>query len=106
MKIATDHIYPPIPIRSFDWMAYDADTYDGAPDAGPQTVGYGATKEDAITDFLDDLFKDRCLTSAEQKAQGARCSCRGSDEYCGCQNVEDSVTRKIWREEISFELVS
>lgn len=36
---------------------------------------------------------DRCLTGAEMKAQAARCSCRGSDEYCQCQNVPDRVTR-------------
>lgn len=29
------------------WMAYDDDHYDGAPDAGPQIVGYGATGDQA-----------------------------------------------------------
>jgi len=53
MKIHTEHVYPPIPIRSFDWCAYDDDTYDGAPDAGPQCVGYGATEAEAIADFRE-----------------------------------------------------
>ena len=30
---------------------------------------------------------DRIPTIAEQKAQGAACSCRGTDDYCPCQNV-------------------
>jgi hypothetical protein len=29
----------------------------------------------------------RCPTDAEKKAQGARCGCRGADDYCPCQNV-------------------
>jgi len=33
------------------WAAYDDDTYDGAEDAGPQVVGHGATREDAIADY-------------------------------------------------------
>lgn len=37
---------------------------------------------------------DLRLTAEEQKAQGKRCWCRGSDEYCGCQNVADATTRQ------------
>ena len=33
------------------WAAYDTDTYDGAPDAGRQIVGYGATAEAALADY-------------------------------------------------------
>ena len=33
-----------------------------------------------------------CLTDAEQKEQAKRCSCRGVDDYCPCQNVPDSQT--------------
>lgn len=33
------------------------------------------------------------LTDAEQKAQAARCGCRGSDDYCACQNQPDEQTR-------------
>lgn len=35
-----------------------------------------------------------CLSSAEQKAQALRCGCRGSDDYCPCQNTPDRVTRQ------------
>lgn len=33
------------------------------------------------------------LSAADMKAQAARCPCRGSDEFCACQNVPDRVTR-------------
>lgn len=32
------------------------------------------------------------LSQSEMKAQGARCGCRGSDDYCVCQNVPDRMT--------------
>lgn len=37
---------------------------------------------------------EACLTIAEQKAQATRCSCRGADDYCPCQNAPDTQTRK------------
>jgi hypothetical protein len=33
------------------WHAYDTDTYDGAPDAGCQIVGIGASEAAAIADY-------------------------------------------------------
>lgn len=39
---------------------------------------------------------ERGLTQEEQKAQAERCPCRGSDDYCPCQNVPDAITRKAW----------
>jgi hypothetical protein len=50
-RIHTEYICPPIPIRAFDWAAY-FDDYDGAPDAGYQPVGNGATEVEAIFDLL------------------------------------------------------
>lgn len=38
----------------------------------------------------------RILTNEEQKAQGARCGCRGIDDYCVCQNVPDRTTLETW----------
>ena len=32
------------------WTAYD-ENYDGAPDAGPQIVGYGNTEEEALREY-------------------------------------------------------
>jgi hypothetical protein len=49
MKIVTGYVYPPIPVRSFDWSAIDEDTYD--PDINTMT-GWGATEAEAIADLL------------------------------------------------------
>jgi hypothetical protein len=35
---------------------------------------------------------DMSLSDADLKAQALRCGCRGSDDYCVCQNVPDRVT--------------
>jgi hypothetical protein len=43
MNIVTSHVYPPIPDRSCDWSAIDADTYDGAEDSR-SPMGWGATE--------------------------------------------------------------
>ena len=48
----TKFIYPPIPIRSFDWTAY----LDGDEESGP--YGYGATEAAAILD-LEALLQDQ-----------------------------------------------
>jgi len=48
-KIITDFVYPPIPIRNFDWIAYR----DGDDEEGPH--GYGATEEAAIAELMEML---------------------------------------------------
>lgn len=50
MKLYTEHVYPPIPDRSMDWLAYDADTYGGEPG---EIVGRGPTEREAIEDLFD-----------------------------------------------------
>lgn len=47
----TVFIYPPIPIRQFDWCAY----LEGDEECGP--YGYGKTEVDAILD-LEDLLNE------------------------------------------------
>ena len=32
------------------------------------------------------------LSATDMKEQAARCPCRGSDDYCTCQNVPDRTT--------------
>lgn len=49
MKIITNHVYPPIPHRCFDWTAVTDDYEGGAP------IGYGATETDAIADLRDQM---------------------------------------------------
>lgn len=53
MKIRTEHIFPPIPDRQFDWCAVDDDTYEpGMP------IGYGETEQQAIDDLVSQLPDD------------------------------------------------
>jgi hypothetical protein len=52
-KIVTSNIYPPIPVRSFDWCAF----FDGEEEAGG--YGYGATEADAIEDFVENHIDDQ-----------------------------------------------
>ncbi len=47
LGIKTSHVYPPIPIRSFDWSAHYGD-YDLG-----DLIGWGPTEELAIQDLLD-----------------------------------------------------
>ncbi len=50
VKIRTERIYPPIPVRSFDWIAVE-DAYDAG-----DAIGTGATEEEAIADLKEQLF--------------------------------------------------
>ncbi len=51
MKIITNHVFPPIPQRQFDWAA----VFDGY-EPGAH-VGYGRTEQDAIDD-LEQQWED------------------------------------------------
>lgn len=55
MNIRTEHVYPPIPDRRWDWSAVDDDTYDWVEDSAPQPIGWGRTEAEAITDLLEQL---------------------------------------------------
>jgi hypothetical protein len=56
IRIHTTHVYPPIPVRSFDWSAVD-DNYDCDCDQegffSNCPIGYGATEEEAIADLIE-----------------------------------------------------
>ena len=45
-QIKTSHVYPPIPIRDFDWAAW----WDGCEEDGQ--YGYGKTEGDAVADLI------------------------------------------------------
>ena len=49
MTIITEFVYPPIPIRSFDWAAME-EGYDLG-----SKVGRGETQEEAVLDLLEQL---------------------------------------------------
>ncbi len=62
--------------------------------AGYRASGAPCITEAAISDAFSDWYRrvtetlDRApLTAADQKQQGMSCSCRGTDDYCPCQNV-------------------
>jgi hypothetical protein len=50
-KIVTHFVYPPIPIRCFDWQATWDD--DEPNDYGQMPCGDGATEQEAINALLD-----------------------------------------------------
>lgn len=47
-NIKVDRVYPPIPIRSFDYCAYDDNSYDGP----GSVLGHGSTEAEARQDFI------------------------------------------------------
>ncbi len=53
MKIITEHIYPPIPNRNYDWSAV-TDSYDEG-----EPIGYGKTEQEAIEDLKQQL-EEQC----------------------------------------------
>lgn len=66
MKLVTNHVFPPIPIRTFDWIAYDDNL--GCEEGCP--VGYGPTEKEAIEDLCEQL--DVCVPgcwACEQESQ-------------------------------------
>jgi hypothetical protein len=48
--ICTRHVFPPIPLRDYDWCAWDEQHNPGA--EYPHMVGWGKTQDDAIEDLL------------------------------------------------------
>jgi hypothetical protein len=46
-KIRTEYVYPPIPIRQFDWSAAFDNYEPGCP------IGWGRTKEEAVADLIE-----------------------------------------------------
>jgi hypothetical protein len=49
LKIHTEFVYPPIPIRQFDWSAVTDNYEPGCP------IGYGPTEREAIDDLLSQI---------------------------------------------------
>jgi len=50
MRIKTNFDYPPIPIRDYDWSAWDDETYDEG-----CLVGHGKTEQEAIDDLIEQI---------------------------------------------------
>lgn len=54
MRIRTTFVYPPIPIRDFDWSAVDDETYDGP----GCIIGTGRTEQAAVMDLYEQTYQD------------------------------------------------
>ena len=82
MRIETTHVFPPIPVRQFDWSAVDADTYDPDPEAH-SPVGWGATEADAITDLKTLLEVASCESEdGDEMCEGCDCW-KHTRQMCG-----------------------
>lgn len=62
LDIQTTFVNPPIPIRSFDWCAVDANTYMGT----REPVGTGETEQEAVDDLLTQL-EEKAIEEAKEK---------------------------------------
>lgn len=64
MKLVTSCECPPIPLRKFDWVAFDEDQMGGVcsdPDCACRNSllrGWGETEEAAIQAFVDELLEE------------------------------------------------
>ncbi len=72
--------------------------------------GYIAARNDAfaiVQEIIDNLplepKPEPGLSIEEMKAQGTRCGCLGTDDYCPCQNVPDRETRAARAEDRRIE---
>jgi hypothetical protein len=52
IDLSISPIFPPIPMRNFDWSAIDSSTYDGEGSA----QGFGSTQREALEDLIEQLF--------------------------------------------------
>jgi hypothetical protein len=62
------YVKPPIPTRTYDWSAIDADTYSGEPS---DAIGWGVTEQGAVDDLMDKLAQQEVFddTRAEELAR-------------------------------------
>lgn len=69
MKLSIDFRY--LAPDSERYVCINEDEYDGAPDAGPQMVGYGPTEEAAKADFMDQWLEREADRDIKQAAKHA-----------------------------------
>ena len=53
INVRTENVYPPIPIRDWDWSAVDDNTYDGP----GNPIGWGRTEKAAIDDLVEQIIE-------------------------------------------------
>ena len=88
MNVKVEHIYPPIPIRKFDYSAIDDDTYDGP----GCPIGFGPTSELAIEDLKAQIFE-------RDPWEYEKCRCENNGDYCDyCNERYEKYGREFTRE--------
>lgn len=50
--VVVEFVYPPVPVRSWDWMAY----VDGREESGP--YGHGATRDEAVEALFEEIEEE------------------------------------------------
>lgn len=71
-SISTEHVYPPIPVRSFDWCAW----FDGM-DEETRGQGWGKTEAEAIAN-LKEMYGIECRCGETAKSMAFKtCSVGG-----------------------------
>lgn len=71
MKLVTSFDCPPIPVRSFDWSAYEEEQMGGIcsdPTCSCRDhliIGHGSTEEDAVKDFVQSLLEHFDISVSE-----------------------------------------
>jgi hypothetical protein len=87
MKIETTPVYPPIPVRSFDWACYDSDSYDADWDGegyvSTSPRGEGETEEEAIVNWFLSYLDKEGISVSEIMEHRCISDCR----RIGCEDV-------------------
>lgn len=100
MKIRTEFIHPPIPIRCFDWSAVDEDTYDGAEDSRTRgQIGRGATEAEAIADLMEILEEERVMIDLKYPTAVGHLQATSSHAAIDIESIVRNVVMDAWAKE-------
>lgn len=105
-RLSSSPLAPTAPVEasgSEPWT--DQDIEDLIADSIGDSIDIDWSPRDGAKAVLEALRKEKLLVAAkpseqpgltpiEQKAQASRCSCRGADDMCPCQNAPDRQTVK------------
>jgi hypothetical protein len=86
--IKTDFVYPPIPIRQFDWNAID-DRHYGGDESDP--IGRGATEQEAIDDLMDQI----CMARGADVDRNNGCRACTAEVGIACRAMDPLRNRRI-----------
>ena len=79
-KIITEHVFPPIPIRSMDWWAA-WDDYSGE---NSDPIGTGSTEKEAVQDLVYNMCDEQTIAHRDALAKLYPCpNCCGTGLSAG-----------------------